>query len=96
MLQDISNITVIVISIDIHVFRLLIIKSIITGYSDSNFAACILTRLSMSSLLFALVLDQLNGALKDKSDSTAVAEMVTANKPISVLQWIDTVLRILV
>ena len=68
----------------------------VTGYSDANFAACLLTRLSISSFIVYLGTGPIEWGTKKQcipATSTAVAEIVATERPIRVIQWIRNLLH---
>ena len=67
------------------------INAILTGYSDDNFSACLISRVSLSSSIAYLVYWP-NQVGSQMTSSTChlycVAEIVATEKPICVIQWI--------
>ena len=72
------------------------INATVTGYSDGNFAACLVSRTSLSSSIVYLGTEAIEWGTKRQvlpATSTAVTEIVATEKPIRVIQWIRNLLH---
>ena len=72
------------------------INATVTGYSDVNFAACLVSRTSLSSSIVYLGTGPIEWGTKWQvltATSTAVEEIVATEKPNRIIQWIQNLLH---